>query len=313
MRRLIRIGLYFGLRSAFTCVHAPDILLGRHMSGFYKFKEALSGLKVGFIQSSPEFGDVGANVGSAAEKLADLARRGAKLVVLPELFNTGYQFRTRKEAASLSEAVPGGPTTKRLIEVARLHKLYIVFGISEASGQKTNKTLYNSSVLVGPEGFIARYRKAHLFFNESKWFTPGNTPFEVHDIGLARIGMMVCFDWLFPEAARTLALKGADIICHPSNLVLPHCPEAMKTRALENGVFAITANRVGTEARLSGERLKFIGLSQVVSPEGHVIVRAPGARVYSKVVSIDVKEARKKKVTPRNDLLGDRRTDLYFR
>ena len=280
-------------------------------------KEVPFNLKVGFIQSSPEFGAVGANVDSAVKKLADLARKGALLVVLPELFNTGYQFRSGKEAASLSEAVPSGPTTRRLIEVARLHRLYIVFGIAERAGrrvgQRSSQKLYNSAVLVGPEGYMARYRKAHLFLNESKWFSPGNTPFEVHDIGVARIGMLVCFDWIFPEAARTLALKGADILCHPSNLVLPHCPEAMKTRALENGVFAITANRVGIEARLSGERLRFIGLSQVVSPEGKVLVRAPGARVYSKVVSIDVLRARKKKITPRNDLLGDRRTDLYFR
>ena len=166
-------------------------------------------------------------------------------------------------------------------------------------------------MLVGPGGFISVYRKAHLYSNEKRLFTPGNTPFEVHDIGKARVGMMICFDWLFPEAARTLALKGADIICHPSNLVLPHCPQAMITRCLENRVFAVTANRVGSEARVGKERLRFIGKSQIVSPSGEVLIRASGTRPAVSVVEIDPKEARKKNINPKNDVLGDRREKLY--
>ncbi|MBE9531820.1 MAG: acyltransferase, partial [Proteobacteria bacterium] len=138
-----------------------------------------------------------------------------------------------------------------------------------------------------------------------------NTPFEVHDIGKAKVGMMICFDWLFPEAARTLALKGADIICHPSNLVLPHCPQAMITRCLENRVFAVTANRVGSEARVGKERLTFIGKSQIVSPDGKVLVRASSTRTAARVVEIDPKVARKKDINPKNDVLDDRRRALY--
>ena len=73
--------------------------------------------------------------------------------------------------------------------------------------------------LVGPEGFIAVYRKIHLFFEESFWFTPGNLPLAVHDLGIGKVGMMVCYDWRFPEVARSLALRGAHILLHPANLV----------------------------------------------------------------------------------------------
>ena len=84
---------------------------------------------------------------------------------------------------------------------------------------------------------------------ETLWFTPGDSGFQVWDIGLAKIGVMICFDWYYPESARTLALMGAEIICHPSNLVLPNSPDSMPVRCLENRVFAITSNRIGTEAR----------------------------------------------------------------
>ena len=122
---------------------------------------------------------------------------------------------------------------------------------------------------------------------------------------------MVCFDWYYPESARTLALKGADIICHPSNLVLPHCPDAMVTRCLENHVFSITANRIGSEERGGKKRLTFIGKSEVVGPRGKIAHRAPEDREDLAVVDIDPKEARDKSLNPYNDLLRDRRTALY--
>jgi predicted amidohydrolase len=261
-------------------------------------------MRIGFIQSSPKFGEVDGNVKLA---LRNIKRVDADLIVLPELFNTGYRFRSVKEVKKLAEPVPNGPTTCKLIEAARESNLYIVAGIAEVSKGK----VYNSSVLVGPGGFISVYRKAHLFSTEKRLFTPGNTAFEVHDIGKARIGMMICFDWLFPEAARSLALKGADIICHPSNLVLPHCPQAMITRSLENRVFAVTANRVGSEARVGTERLVFIGKSQVVSPSGEVLVRASATGTATRVVEIDPKLAREKRINPGNDVLADRRRALY--
>lgn len=264
-------------------------------------------MKAAFMQTSPKFGEVGENVEYAVRLISSKSSEGINLLVLPELFSTGYQFKTKAEARKLAEKARNGYTTKRLVEVAKKTRTHIVFGMAEIDG----KDLYNSSALVGPKGFIGLYRKAHLFWNEKKIFTPGNTAFKVYDIGIARVGMMICFDWLFPEVARRLALLGADIIAHPSNLVLPHCPKAMITRCLENRVFAITANRVGTEARVKGTRLTFIGQSQVVSPKGEALCHAGRMKPEFKIIEINPKEARDKKITPLNDIFGDRRVELY--
>ncbi|MBI5683169.1 MAG: acyltransferase [Deltaproteobacteria bacterium] len=257
-------------------------------------------MRIGFIQTKPVFGNIRVNVEDAVEKIIST---DADLLVLPELFSTGYQFKSKKELSSLAEDVPAGYTTKALIDTAKRRKLFVVFGIAE----KSKGRFYNSSVLAGPKGLISVYRKAHLFWNEKKNFTPGNTPFDVHNIGIARIGMMICFDWIFPEVARILALKGADIICHPSNLVLPHCPQAMITRCLENRVFAITSNRIGTENRINRKSLRFIGKSQIISPYGEILYRASDNKEEMKIVEINPKIAQDKKITPKNDLFKDRR------
>ncbi|MFQ5585552.1 MAG: nitrilase-related carbon-nitrogen hydrolase [Thermodesulfobacteriota bacterium] len=265
-------------------------------------------MRAGFFQTSPEFGSVEKNVEEVVERLRKVS---ADLVVLPELFSTGYRFTSKRELASLAEEAPGGFTVKRLAEVAKRRRLFIVAGIAEKSG----RALYNSSVLVGPKGLAGRYRKLHLFWNEKRLFTPGNLPLEVYSLGRrlggARVGMMICFDWLFPEAARTLALKGADIVCHPSNLVLPHCPQAMITRSIENRLYAITANRVGWEERVKGERLRFIGQSQVVAPNGTLLCRASGHKEETRVMEMDIKLARDKKITPLNNIFNDRRGEFY--
>jgi predicted amidohydrolase len=269
-------------------------------------------MKVGFVQMDCRFGEVEKNTAKAIEFISD---RKADLWVLPELFQSGYQFVSKKEVADLAEPVPDGPTVKRLIKAAKENKAYLVAGMAEKSG----RNFYNASVLVGPRGLIGLYRKIHLFYEEKRWFTPGDLPFQVHSIGYrhngggtrrAKIGMMVCFDWIFPESARTLALLGADIICHPSNLVLPYCPDAMVTRCIENRVFAITTNRVGAESR-SKETLTFIGRSEVVDPKGKILYRASDKEEEAHVVEIDPAAARNKSLNHFNDLLKDRREKFY--
>ena len=259
-------------------------------------------MKVGFLQTSPVFGKKDENIDTALAKINQL---DADLVVLPELFSTGYQFTSKEETLALAEIVPDGQTTRVLINLSKEKDLYIVAGLSE----RENGRCYNSAVLVGPHGFIGCYRKLHLFYNEKKWFEPGNVELNVYDIGLAKIGIMICFDWFFPEVARNLALKGADIICHPANLVLPYCPQAMITRCLENRVFAITANRIGTEKR-SKEQLTFIGTSQIVGTKGEVLYRASTDRDETIVVEINPMNARDKQVTPVNHLFNDRRLEF---
>ncbi len=263
-------------------------------------------MKVGFFQFNPLFGEVKRNLDQVVARLHEVE---CDLMVLPELFATGYQFVSQEEVERLSEPVPGGETTTRLIEVARSRSMYVVAGLAE----RGERGCYNSAVVVGPSGFIGCYRKTHLFFEETLFFLPGDTGFQVWDIGEAKVGVLICFDWFYPESARTLALKGADILCHPSNLVLPHCPDAMVTRCLENRVFSITANRIGSEARGGKDRLTFIGSSEIVAPNGCILYRAPRDREEVTVLEIDPAEARKKSLNPYNDLLQGRRPGLYAR
>ncbi|MCE3222398.1 MAG: putative N-carbamoyl-D-amino acid hydrolase [Nitrospira sp.] len=261
-------------------------------------------MRVGYFQFDPVFGEVARNLDLVTARLEQVE---ADLIVLPELFATGYQFISKEEVLRLAEPVPDGETTKWLADLARRRRVTIVAGLPERAGLQC----FNSAVVVGPKGFIGCYRKTHLFFEETLFFMPGDSGFHVWDIGIAKVGVMICFDWFYPEAARTLALQGADIIAHPSNLVLPHCPDSMVTRCLENRVFSVTANRIGSEARGGKERLTFIGMSEIVSPRGSILHRAPREADDLAIVEIDPAEARTKALNSYNDLLRDRRPALY--
>jgi len=236
-----------------------------------------------------------------------MQRHKADLWVLPELFASGYQFLSPDETRSFGEIVPEGPTTQALLSFAAEMGCHLVAGLPELDGDR----VYNASVLVGPDGVLACYRKLHLFYEEKQNFAPGDRPFTVIDIGCARVGMMICFDHLFPESARSLALQGADVIAHPANLVLPDLAQrTMSIRALENGVYTATANRVGTESRGS-ESLTYTGQSQIVAPDGSILARLDTANAEIAVVEIDVSVARDKSMTKHNDKLGDRRPEYY--
>lgn len=260
-------------------------------------------MKVGVLQFSPEFGAKEKNL-TRVETL--LHNADADLIVLPELFTTGYLFLSSEELKGFAEPIPG-ETTRRLGVVAKNNNFSIVAGIAErASGR-----CYNSAVLVRPDGSFQVYRKAHLFRDEKFIFAAGDGPLVVFDVRGAKIGMLICFDYIFPEATRTLVLKGAQIICHPANLVLPvYGQEVPRTRAIENRVFFVTANRFGGEER-GDKKINFTGESQVVNPKGEVLFRAAPAGEVLKIIEIDPAEADNKKVTELNDLLLDRRTDLY--
>jgi predicted amidohydrolase len=235
-----------------------------------------------------------------------IEKADADLIVLPELFNTGYLFVSLEEVSSLAEEIPAGKTTRALCEIAHTKKIHIVAGMAE----KFKNDLYNSAVLISPSGHVDTYRKTHLFSEEKLWFKPGNTGFSVVDIGICRIGVMICFDWFFPESARILALKGADIICHPANLVLPYCQDAMPTRCLENKIYAVTANRTGFEER-GGKKLYYTGKSQVTSPDAKMLYQAGEKDDEIGIVDIDIQKARNKRINEYNDILNDRRPEYY--
>ena len=259
-------------------------------------------MNVGYIQMAPRFGDVKGNIAHARHLIDNTT---ADLLVLPELFNTGYYFTEFKELQEMAEKIPDGYTCMELYKAAKEWRCYIVAGMLE----EDNGLFYNSAVLMSEEGYVGHYRKLHLFSDEKLFFAPGDELPRVYDIGKAKIGIMICFDWVFPEVMRTLALMGAQVICHPSNLVMPYCPKVMPSRCFDNRVFAITANRHGRDVKPAGS-LSFIGKSQVVNPEGKIIKRALDDEDSNDVVFINPTEA-DNKVVGGNDLFADRRPEFY--
>jgi predicted amidohydrolase len=260
-------------------------------------------VKIGFLQLRPRFGAVRENVREAHSILKNISEA---TIVLPELFNTGYLFRTMDELNALAEPVASGYTVSEMKKIARKRKLNLIFGMAE----RLNKKVYNSAVLVTSKGKVITYQKTHLFDREKLFFQPGNKAFAVHTVDGCKIGIIICYDWIFPEITRILALKGAQVICQPANLVLPYGQDAMRTRSIENRVFTVTANRIGVEKRGSMS-LAFTGKSQVVDPKGVVLTDASEKSVSLKIVEIDPNEANDKSVTPNNDIFEDRKTALY--
>ena len=268
---------------------------------------------ISLVQTSPHFGDTAGNLDTAE---AVVGETNADLVVLPELFATGYLFESTSDAHALAESIPDGPTVRRLERWARETGSTIVAGVAERVTTGTQERLYNSAVVVTPNGWLGTYRKTHLYSEETLHFSPGDSGFRVWTAtdrrGTSyRLGVMVCFDWIFPESARALALAGADIVAHPSNLVLPHCPDSMPVRALENGVFTATANRVGTETNSRGS-LTFIGRSRICSPRAEVLAEAPRDAPAVVSAEIDPRMARDKRLNPYNDKLESRRPEHYM-
>jgi predicted amidohydrolase len=259
-------------------------------------------MKIAIIQTKPIFGEVKINL---SDSLTMMESTAADLYVLPELFNTGYNFVDLSEVQALAEK-SDGCTFQRMSEFAEKRKCYIVYGFAEKG-----EMLFNSCALVGPGGLVGIYRKIHLFYREKLFFARGNFGYPVFDLPIGRIGMMICFDWIYPEAARTLALKGAQVIAHPSNLVLSYCPDAMITRCLENKVFAAMVDRVGIENRGNID-LRFIGQSEIVSPKGEILVRLDAEKAGIAVADIDVSLADNKFATENNHLFNDRKPELYF-
>lgn len=222
----------------------------------FESKEGMIGkesvIKVAAIQTDLVLGDMDANASITISKIKEAAENGAKLIVLPELCNSGYVFNNREEAFAVSEVIPGGPTIIKWESLAKEKNIYIVGGISELEAD----SLYNAAVLIGPDGFIGKYRKLHLWDREKLWYEPGDQGLPLFNTKIGRIGMMICYDMFFHETWRIFAAKGADIVCCPVNLpkiaVLPDDLETFgplnaQVAAYDNALSVIVANRVGTE------------------------------------------------------------------
>ncbi len=239
--------------------------------------------------------------------LSYIEQADTDLIVFPELATSGYVFNTMDEVTEVAESIPDGHCFQAIAEAARARDCSVVYGFPELD----DELYYNSSALVNPDGSYHIYRKVHLFDREKLFFEPGNKAFFVNEAKhVVRVGMMICFDWQFPEAARSLALQNAQIFCHPSNLVLPWCQQAMTTRALENRVFCITANRLGTETN-GDTTLHFTGQSQILNTTGDLLCRLSKDTPGISTVEIDPGIADIKDINSRNNLFSDRRPSSY--
>ena len=271
-------------------------------------------VKIACIQMEPVVGDKDRNVARSIDMMEKAAAQGAQLVVLPELCNSGYVFESLEEARSLAEAVPGGPTVEAWSETAAKHNLHIVAGIDEADSDR----LYNSCVVIGPKGHIGTFRKVHLWNQENRFFAPGNLGFPVFDTPVGRLGTAICYDGWFPEAFRECALRGADIVCVPTNWVPINGQredrEAMANilvmgAAHSNSVFIACADRIGVER---GQ--PFIGQSLIVSYTGWPI-GGPASPDREEIILADADLADPKRRAAWNEFnrnpVGDRRPTEY--
>jgi len=262
-------------------------------------------IKLSLVQFEPLPGKNDIN----KEKLFHYASKvEADIIVFPELCTTGYFFQSREESTKNAENF-SGRTVSDIQKLSAEQDKVIIFGFAESWNDK----IYNSAAIIFPEKELSRvYRKTHLFYKERFCFDPGDTGFFVieesrRDI---RLGTMICYDWRFPEAARSLGLLGADLIVCPSNLVTHVWHKVMPARALENKCYLAVANRIGKEER-NGEEVAFNGDSGIWSYNGDLITKAGGSDETVISTIIHPENTRNKSFNEYNDIFGDRRPDMY--
>jgi predicted amidohydrolase len=225
---------------------------------------------------------------------------------------TGYCFESRKEAMEVAEPADG-KSAQRLAQLCASRNLWLVVGTLERDGDR----LFNAALLIGPDGLHAVYRKVHLpCMGVDRFADAGDRPFQVHDTPVGRIGLHICYDAAFPEAARVMALDGAEVLCLPTNWAEGARPIAEvipRARALENRIYFVAANRIGEEGGFH-----FIGMSQIAAPSGAWLACSPEPVEALLVAELDLREARRKRLVHvpgryEVDRIGDRRPDFYRR
>jgi len=267
-------------------------------------------MKIACVQMDVKLGEVDRNLAAIEDRLKETAANGARLAIFPECAITGYCFENLDEVRPFAQSIPG-PATDRISSLCAELNVYAVFGMIEVDGD----SVFNSAVLTGPHGVIGSYRKVHLpFLGVDMHVAYGDRPFAVHDAGGIRVGMNICYDSAFPEATRTLALLGADVIALPTNwppgaeCVAAH---VLNTRAMENSVYFAAANRVGTERGFD-----FIGRSRICGPKGETLAASEDTSATILYAEIDPELARNKTAVREPgrhaiDRMADRRPEMY--
>jgi predicted amidohydrolase len=266
--------------------------------------------KIAGVQMDCTIANVSANLDAIRRGLAEAAQLGARLVIFPECALAGYCYRSKEEAWPFAQSLPGPASESLAVDCRRLG----VFAIAGLLERGENGELFNSCLLVGPQGYIGSYRKVHLpFLGIDRFATPGDRPFALHDLGGLRVGINICYDGSFPESSRVLTVLGADLVVLPTNwptgaLTTVRLTEA---RALENHVYYAAVNRVGEE-----RGFRFIGRSRIINPDGEVM-REGGPEGRAVIVAeVDPEKARAKRVIKvpgehEVDRVGDRRPEMY--
>ena len=270
--------------------------------------------RIACVQMDVVQGNVGQNLDTAQRMIEQACQNGANLLVLPEMYNTGCVFDRRSDVFALAEAVPNGRSSRMLENIARKHGIYIVASLVE----KEENDLFNTAILVGPDGFVGKYRKLHPCEDEVYWVEPGNLGLPVFHTRIGRIGVIICLDAYYPETFRILAFQGADIVCVPSNWsdgkeirALPDpywtmAPVLCMANALSNHIIVAGTNRVGQTGKM-----KFPGQSIIVGPWGNPIA-GPGLMKEGVIYAdVDLCDSRRKYFHPTNSRLANRRIDVY--
>jgi predicted amidohydrolase len=265
-------------------------------------------------QFGPVLGDPDANRATAAGAVRDAAAQGARLVVLPELSDSGYVFTGPDEARGLATRAADSLTLLQWRDLAAAHGCAVVGGFCELGD---DDLLYNSAALVDESGTRAVYRKTHLWDREKLIFTPGADAPPVVSLPYGQVAVMICYDLEFPEWARLAALDGADLIAAPVNWPAAPCPagerpaEVTKVQAdaSVNGVYVVVADRCGVERGVD-----WISGTLIAGPEGYLLAGPVLADHPALLVAdCDLAAARDKRINEHNDLLADRRPELYPR
>ena len=258
--------------------------------------------RVAAIQYEPTLGEKEKNVTDLLLLVEEAAKHNARLIVLPEMATTGYCWVSRSEIAPFVEPIPG-PTTDRFQQLATQYDCYITVSLAEVD--PTTDVYYNSLALISPHGLIGTYRKIHSYISEPRWARDGDLDMPVWETPLGRLSGLICQDASFFEAARIPALRKADVLLFPTNWLDEKCPSSWwMTRAFENGVYFIAADRYGIE-----RGVQFSGGSCVIDPDGSIqdYLDSGDGIVYGEV---DLNRSRNKSWgRSQEEIIGDRLAD----
>ncbi len=221
--------------------------------------------KAAAVQFNPQLNERDKNIEELLKVVTDAAKQGSKLIVTPEMATTGYYYANREAIAPFVDTIPGY-TTKKFEEVAKKYDAYIVVGLPEVDSE--TELYYNAAALVGPEGYIGKYRKTHQWETEEHWAAWGDLGVPVYETKVGKIAINICMDSAYFESARLAAVNGADILAFPTNSSA-QAISALQARAIQNGLYIVSANRSNTE-----NGFHMIGASAIWSPEGKKLAEA---------------------------------------